>query len=60
MAESDTFGNELHGLVERHVHAGATPQDLIDEMSKQVAMIIDQNNLELEMYIRSREGQGSA
>lgn len=60
MTESETFGEELHGLVERHSHAGMPPQDLIDEMSKQIALIIDQNNLELEMLIQAREGKGSA
>jgi hypothetical protein len=55
MPLSKTFAEELHALVERHLSAGASAADLVDEISKQAALIIDQNNLELELLVRPQE-----
>lgn len=54
MPAPESFGEQLRELVERHLQAGAAPQELVDEMSRQVALIIDRNNLELEMIMRPR------
>lgn len=53
MSKAATFETELQDLIERHVTGGMAPRDIVDAMSRQVALVIDQNNLELEMELRS-------
>lgn len=52
VSKSGAFEEELKGLIERYVEAGAEPRDIVDAMSRQVALVIDQNNLELELELR--------
>jgi hypothetical protein len=52
MSNAKGFEKELQGLILRHMTGGAAPRDIVDAMSRQVALVIDQNNLELEMELR--------
>lgn len=52
MPNADVFEDELQKLIHRHMTGGAAPRDIVDAMSRQVALVIDQNNLELEMELR--------
>lgn len=52
MSNAKGFEKELQDLVRRHMTGGAAPRDIVDAMSRQVALVIDQNNLELEMELR--------
>lgn len=53
MADAEAFENELQDLIHSHVTGGMDPRDIVDAMSRHVALLIDQNNLELEMELRS-------
>jgi len=50
---AEVFENELRDLIHRHMTGGTEPRDIVDAMSRQVSLVIDQNNLELEMELRS-------
>lgn len=52
MSNAEAFERELRDLIQRHVTGGAAPRDIVDAMSREVALVIDQNNLELEMELR--------
>ena len=53
MSKTEAFEKELRDLIQRHMSGGTAPQDIVDAMSRQVALVIDQNNLELAMELRS-------
>lgn len=53
MPSADTFENELRELIDRYMTADTEPQDIVDALSKQASLVIDQNNLELEIELRS-------
>ena len=52
MSNAKGFEKELQDLIRRHMTGGVAPRDIVDAMSRQVALVIDQNNLELEMELR--------
>jgi hypothetical protein len=56
VSDAKSFDDELQGLINLHMTNGVVPRDIVDVMSRQISLVIDRNNLELEMELRPAKG----
>ncbi len=47
MARQTNFAQELNELITRHIDAGADPQEVVDELTREANLIFGRYNLEV-------------
>jgi hypothetical protein len=57
MANEKDFAKELNELITRYIQSGSSPQDVVDELTREANLIFGRHNLEIYLAARAKPGE---
>jgi hypothetical protein len=55
MGKEQGFAEELNALIKKYIDAGADPQDIVDELTRESNLVFGHYNLEI--YLEAKPGR---